>query len=107
MNDLDKDNSSNRNQVFDDDRFDAIVYEDSPQLDTLLSPDLQPQHNEVENFGVHEHDDLPVKDIQEESRNLNLNDSERLKRFCTSLMEECLESTPVVESYHPNVPFPG
>ena len=55
------------------------------EIDAIISNDVQPQHDEISNSGV-KHDDKETMDnllvdSQEENRNSDLTDSERLNRF--------------------------
>ena len=56
------------------------------EIDAIICDEVQPQHKEISNSGVkcddkETTDNLPVMDIQEENRNLDLTDRERLDRF--------------------------
>lgn len=97
-----------------------VWYKTSNEFDDIICDDVQPQPDEMNNSGVTEHnmkfvddmeitDDLHVVDPQEESRNLNLTDSERLTRLWAYIMNMYSLPRPklVVEPYHPPVPFVG
>lgn len=56
------------------------------EIDAIICDEVQPQHEEISNSEVKHNDkepsdNLPVMDIQEENRNLDLTDRERLNRF--------------------------